>query len=45
MSKTWEELIEEFKTEKLTPDEVNKRVRGYEIISTIINNLDELQKK
>lgn len=42
--KTWEDLIEEFKKEGFTPDEVNKMVQGYKIITKVINSLDEIKK-
>ena len=44
MNKTWEQLIEEFKKEGFSPDEVNKMVQGYLIITKVVNTLDEFKK-
>jgi len=39
----WQELIEQLEKDGITPEEANKRIRGYDIIKGIIEMTEELE--
>ncbi len=39
----WSELIEQLEKDGITPEEANKRIRGFDMIKSVINTVEELE--
>lgn len=39
----WSELIEQLEKDGITSEEANKRIRGYDIIKSVIDTVEELE--
>jgi len=39
----WPKLIEQLEKDGVTPEEANKRIRGYDMIMSVIETVEELE--
>ena len=39
----WSVLIEQLEKDGITPEEANKRIRGYDMIKSVIDTVEELE--
>jgi hypothetical protein len=39
----WVELIDQLEKDGITPEEANKRIRGYDMIKSVIETVEELE--
>ncbi|WP_156932053.1 hypothetical protein [Bacillus sp. J37] len=42
--RTYDDLVKELKEDNISPDEANKMIRGYQILLTVITNLEKLSE-